>query len=121
MESKRSWTLIVVGVLTVSFAGYLLFNWWTHRRQDLAMRDSVVGECTAQLGAAACKDHLDRYHDDCARLTRTRSGKYSGAPDAPNHEKYLSCVVLGVDAWVEDNGRKAAAAAQQRRADEAAP
>ena len=82
------------------------------------MRDAALPGCTQRLAnETTCRDHLVRFHEDCARLTRRHPGRYSGGAEVPDPSSYLDCVVLGVDDWVADNGRKTAAAAEQRRLD----
>jgi hypothetical protein len=116
----RWWVLGLALVIGLGMMGWVVYGFWKHRAEDAELRASVLVECAARLGGeAACREHLAKSHDDCARLTRTRPGRYSGGTDSPNRDAYLSCVVLGVDEWVAENGRKKQAEARDRAQAEA--
>jgi hypothetical protein len=99
-------TFVAVGVAVLVVAGALV-RWGVERREDARLREGAIGACAERLGEAACQEHLAANHEDCARLTRKRRPGVTGAAVGPTPNAYLECVVLGVDAWVSDNGRRA--------------
>jgi len=115
-ESRSIALNIALGIALLG-AGFLLYRWWVQRGEDNRLRDGARAACVADVGEPTCSDHLARFHDDCARLTRRHPGRHSSAPEGTEPEAYLRCIELGADAWIADNGRKAEANARQRRED----
>lgn len=113
--SGRTFGLWGAVIFLFSAGGYAVYGFFSHRSQDAALREAAIPACTQRLGGeAACREHLEKNHEECARLTRTRPTRFSHV-DAPNPDAYLECVVAGVDEWVQQNGRRAAEAARERR------
>jgi len=101
----------VVGLvaLAIVVCTWLMVAWWQRRALCNEARERALPACTSRLGSEeACREHLARYHDDCATLT-FHGGKGRTSPGQKpyvNQQAYLECVVLGVDAWVAENGRQ---------------
>jgi hypothetical protein len=102
--------------------GVALVTWVERWRDTARVREQAASACVQRLGTEAdCREHLARYHDDCARLTTRHYGRGQSGPQGPDPERYLDCVVLGVDAWVAENGRQKDAEVKQRRRDMTPP
>jgi hypothetical protein len=85
----------------------LLRAWWQRREMTAQAAAIALPACTEKLGDEACREHLRRHGEDCARLN-LHVGKRGGNTPQPayvNQASYLECVVLGVDEWVAQNGR----------------
>ena len=115
-------TIVAAIGLAVLLLGWVLVGWFRERREDGRLRDQALPACAERLGSAeTCRAHVAQYHDDCARLTRRRPGRLSNEKGGPDLDAYVSCVVLGVDGWVADNGRKADEEARRRTQERALP
>ena len=96
--------LVIAAIaLGVVFFTWMTYAWWQRRALGAGGED-------------ACRDHLARYHEDCARLAaRGGAGRISSGPKPwIDQEAYLECVVLGADEWVRENGRRGAQQERQR-------
>jgi hypothetical protein len=103
---------IVLGTLVMGIYGY---DRWKMHVLSRQAREQATPACEEQLGADACRDHLERYHDDCLRLTRMRAFRGLRIPPSIDAGAYQRCVVLGVDEWVAENGRLHEEAERSRR------
>jgi hypothetical protein len=106
LENAPPWTLGIVAAIGALVVGITGYQWWNIRGLVKQAREQATPACEQQLGADACREHLARYHDDCARLTTKRPTRLSRGPTRIDADSYLRCVVLGVDEWVAENGRR---------------
>ena len=104
-ESHLAMFVATVAV-AIAIVVWTSLAWWQRRSLGNEARENARAACTARLGEEACRDHLDRYHGDCARLTYRGGGRANPSPLRIDAEMYLECVVLGVDGWVAENGRR---------------
>jgi hypothetical protein len=101
-------SVVAAIALAIALSAWFLHAWWQRRALGDEARALALPACTERLGSEdACRDHLATYHDECARLTFHGGGQRSlnPGPARIDHAAYLECVVLGVDAWVAENGR----------------
>jgi hypothetical protein len=105
----------VIVVFGIAIVGALCHAWWKARSLGNEARAQAVPACEEQLGIELCREHLERYHEDCARLTLVRPRRTSPGPMRIDAEAYQRCVVLGVDEWVAENGRRHEEEERQRR------
>jgi hypothetical protein len=106
LQHTPPWTLVLVAALGALVLVITCYEWWKIRGLARQAREQATPACEQQLGADVCREHLARYHDDCARLTTKRPTRLSPGPTRLDADSYLRCVVLGVDDWVAENGRK---------------
>lgn len=109
-----SLTLAAVIAFASLVGGAVCWNAGEMRSAAKKARAAALPACVEQLGEAACRAHLDQHHDDCARLTTRRPSRGSRGPTGIDQEAYLRCVVLGVDEWVAENGRRQEELARER-------
>jgi hypothetical protein len=94
--------------------GAVCWSWWETRVAAGRARAAALPACVEQLGEEACRAHLEQHHADCARLTTLHPSRGSRGPTGIDQAAYLRCVVLGVDEWVAENGRRQDEQARER-------
>jgi hypothetical protein len=101
------------------FTVWILWVWFQNRAMENAAREQAMPACMARLGdEATCRDHVAAYHDDCVHYAHVRPGRYEHKQERIDMDKYVDCIVLGVDGWFAQAKQKRQDAERERLKDQ---